>query len=105
MKGVDHAQRDEELDRLRSELAEWRRRAEVAEAVSAERLTRAETAEMALQATNAALRTAGGTGATGKAVSGTRPPPDRTAPSAPDAPAGRPRTLRERWRRYVDSIN
>lgn len=42
-----------ELDRLRDENAELRRRAEVAEAVAAERLLRAENAELALRALTA----------------------------------------------------
>ncbi len=42
----------DEIDRLRSERDEWRRRAEVAEAIAAERLARAEAAEQALVGQN-----------------------------------------------------
>lgn len=79
----------DDIDRLRAEVAEWRRRAEVAEAVSAERLARAETAERALEAIR------------------TRPSADLAgAPERADAQAGPPpRSMRERWRRYIESVN
>ena len=75
----------DEIDRLRAELDEWRRRAEVAEAVAAERLARAETAERALRAAGAA---------------------DADLPEDEGA-AGQRRagSLRERWRRYTETIN
>lgn len=99
---------DEEPDRLRAELAEWRRRAEVAEAVSAERLTRAETAEAALDVMRAALRRTA-LPATGTPAAG-RPDPAGTGVAEPyegqAEPAPPPaRSLRERWRRYIDSVN
>ena len=92
----------DEIDRLRSERDEWRRRAEVAEAVAAERLARAETAERALRAAEVAL--ASQTGGV---------PPAAAAPGGdtaqPPEPAGgeprRPASLRERWRRYTETIN
>ena len=85
----------EDIERLRAERDEWRRRAEVAEAVAAERLTRAETAERALRAAE------------------TAPPPatasagEETVEPAPAQPAERrrPASLLERWRRYTDSLN
>lgn len=101
---MDTASPDEELGRLRSELADWRRRAEVAEAASAERLARAEAAERTLEATNAALRRVS------SHSGGVDPAPaagqDRTVPvgdEPPVLPSGR--SLRERWRRYVETIN
>lgn len=88
----------DEIDRLRTELHEWRRRAEVAEAIAVERLARAESAERALRAAEAALTKGGdarpgasGTGATRAAETPGEPP--------------RPATLRERWRRYTETIN
>lgn len=84
------AERDDEIDRLRDELSEWRRRAEVAEAVAAERLARAETAERAVRAAEAAL-----------AKPGAADPP-----VAQEAPGPRrPGSLIERWRRYTETIN
>jgi hypothetical protein len=80
----------DEIDRLRTERDEWRRRAEVAEAVAAERLARAETAEQALRAGPAAPPP---------------PPADFDALPPPDAPPKRPASLIERWRRYTDSLS
>lgn len=91
------ADRDDEIERLRTERDEWRRRAEVAEAVAAERLARTETAERALRTAEAAL--------------GERPPAQDTAsgpePAEPAEPAEpkRPASLIERWRRYTETIN
>ena len=86
-----------EVEQLRAELEEWRRRAEVAEAVAAERLARAETAERALKAAEAVLATRG------------TPVPQAGDPAAAAAatPAAerRPASLLERWRRYTDTIN
>jgi hypothetical protein len=82
----------DEIERLRQERDEWRRRAEVAEAVAAERLARAETAEHALRT----------------AVALPPPPEDFEALPPPDpaaAPAKRPASLIERWRRYTDSLS
>jgi hypothetical protein len=82
----------DEIERLREERDEWRRRAEVAEAVAAERLARAETAEHALRA----------------AAAPPPPPDDFEALPPPDpaaAPAKRPASLIERWRRYTDSLS
>jgi hypothetical protein len=92
---------DDDLDRLRAELGEWRRRAEVAEAVAAERLARAETAERALRAAEVALSAprAGGRPGGDEAAD-----PDDLPPPAAGEPA-RPATLRERWRRYTETIN
>jgi hypothetical protein len=92
-----------ELERLRAEVAEWRRRAEVAEAVAAERLVRAETAEKALDATRAVrpVPEPAGDATVAPATVGADEP--AAAPAA-DAPV-RPRSLRERWRRYIDSVN
>ncbi len=101
MKAVDIPGPNEEIARLRAELAYWRRRAEVAEAVSSERLARAETAEKALEAARAALRTVGATTSTTPRAGAPEPGPEPTA----EPPASPPRSLRERWRRYVDSIN
>lgn len=97
--GANMAPQDD-IDRLRAERDEWRRRAEVAEAVAAERLARAESAERALRAAELALTKAGGTPAP--------PPGARDAPAEPAPPgptAARPATLRERWRRYTETIN
>jgi len=80
----------DEIQRLRAERDEWRRRAEVAEAVAAERLARAEAAEHALLTAEAAL--AGHPSAL---------PPD----AAPAVPPRRPASLLERWRRYTDTLD
>jgi len=88
----------DEIDSLRTELQEWRRRAEVAEAIAVERLARAESAERTLRAAEAALAKGGDA----------RPRPSgANASRAPQAPAEptRPATLRERWRRYTETIN
>jgi hypothetical protein len=89
----------DEIERLRAELDEWRRRAEVAEAIAIERLARAEAAERALRAAEAALA----------------PLPVDVVPMTTGPPAigddaqspaeRRPATLRERWRRYTETIN
>ncbi len=92
---------EDDVDRLRAELEEWRRRAEVAEAVAAERLARAETAERALRAAEAALTGAprgGGRPADEDFDLADLPPPTTNQPA-------RPATLRERWRRYTETIN
>lgn len=81
----------DDIDRLRAEMAEWRRRAEIAEAVAAERLARAETAEKALEAARALPK-----------VTIDSRPADVQAGTPPTAPA---RSMRERWRRYIESIN
>ena len=88
----------DDIDSLRAELQEWRRRAEVAEAIAAERLARAESAERALRAAEAVL-TKGGDAPVGRAT--TNDPAVTQAPGAPPRPA----TLRERWRRYTETIN
>jgi hypothetical protein len=84
----------DDADQLRTERDEWRRRAEVAEAVAAERLARAETAEQALRAAEAALARGGADAA------GAGEPPAAT-PAEPRRPA----SLLERWRRYTDTLN
>lgn len=86
----------DEIDQLRAERDEWRRRAEVAEAVAAERLARAETAEHALRAAEAAL-----------AGHPSTLPADAPAIHAAPAPAEprRPASLLERWRRYTETLN
>ena len=87
----------DQVDQLRAELEEWRRRAEVAEAVAAERLARAETAERALRTAETAL-----------AGRGSLPPiqAEATAPvPATPPPERRPASLLERWRRYTETIN
>ena len=84
----------DEVDQLRAERDEWRRRAEVAEAVAAERLARAETAEHALRAAEAAL--AGHPSSLPAAPAEAEP-----APAEPRRPA----SLRERWRRYTETLN
>ena len=86
----------DEVDQLRAERDEWRRRAEVAEAVAAERLARAETAEHALRAAEAAL-----------AGHPSTLPADGSAIQAAPAPAEprRPASLLERWRRYTETLN
>jgi len=91
----------DELDRLRDELDEWRRRAEVAEAVAVERLARAETAERALRTAEAAV------GGRSAAQPAPRPPGDvHDLPPGPAAETPkRPASLVERWRRYTDTIN
>lgn len=90
----------DDVARLQAERDEWRRRAEVAEAVAAERLARAEAAERALTAAEAGL-----TAGTGRATGGTAaaPPAEPTADEPAAAP--RPRSLIERWRRYTDTLN
>jgi hypothetical protein len=92
--GDDMATADE-VDRLRAERDEWRRRAEVAEAVAAERLARAETAEHALRAAEAARA-----GHPSSLPAG----PALQAEPAPAEPR-RPASLLERWRRYTDTLN
>ncbi len=86
----------EDVDQLRAARDDWRRRAEVAEAIAAERLARAETAERALRAAEVAL--AGG---------GSRIEPAPAEPVEPSQPAEpkRPASLLERWRRYTDTLN
>jgi hypothetical protein len=86
----------DDIDRLRAERDEWRRRAEVAEAVAAERLARAETAEHALRAAEAAL--AGHPSALPADAPGVHAAP-------PPAEPKRPTSLLERWRRYTDTLN
>jgi hypothetical protein len=100
---------EEQLERLRGEVAQWRRRAEVAEAVAAERLARAETAERALQAAEAALRRDVPSSRASVASGGpVRPEPTRpseaTEPAEPERAVG-PRSWLDRWRRYTDSIS
>ena len=102
----DDTTAQDEVERLRNERDEWRRRAEVAEAVAVERLARAEAAERALATAEAALASAS---------TGSRPArpgdPQATATAAGEgaAPGGeadtRPKSLRERWRRYTETIN
>ncbi|HEX2046918.1 MAG TPA: hypothetical protein VHF27_04080 [Acidimicrobiales bacterium] len=87
----------DDLDRLRAELEEWRRRAEVAEAVAAERLARAETAERALKAAEAALTARGPTSTTQAG--------QQSTDAQPPAAERRPASLLERWRRYTETIN
>jgi hypothetical protein len=92
----------DEIERLRAERDDWRRRAEVAEAVAAERLARAVAAEHALLAAEAAL--AGHPSslpASAPHVAAAEPAP---AP-AEDAAPRRPASLLERWRRYTDTLN
>lgn len=84
---------DDDLERLRGEVEAWRRRAEVAEAVAAERLARAEAAERALHAAEAAL------------AERADQPPTGPAPEGRAAPPRRPGSLLERWRRYTETIN
>lgn len=93
----------DEIDRLRAERDEWRRRAEVAEAVAGERLARAEIAERALRATEAALTPT-------STPPARRPAParvldDRTGADDTEVEPPRAATLRERWRRYTETIN
>jgi hypothetical protein len=91
--GADMADQDE-IERLRAERDEWRRRAEVAEAVAVERLARAETAERALR------------GAAAPPPPPPPPPGDLDALPPPPEPAPkRPASLIERWRRYTDSLS
>ena len=87
----------EETDRLRAERDEWRRRAEVAEAIAAERLARAEAAEHALLAAEAAL--AGHPSALPADAPRAMPAP------VEEAAPRRPASLLERWRRYTDTLN
>jgi len=103
MRDVDTAQPDEEVNRLRAEVAEWRRRAEVAETVSAERLARAEAAERALEATNATVRRI--TAGVGEREVSDREVGEEAEPPGDDQTLAPSRTLRARWRRYVESIN
>lgn len=116
----------DELDSLRQELDEWRRRAEVAEAIAAERLARAETGERALRAAEARADAAeaisaerlaraeaaeravrGGQAAMSNPAAAGPPTGGITPlPDPPPAPAERrPASLLERWRRYTDSLN
>ena len=92
----------DEIDRLRAERDEWRRRAEVAEAVAAERLARVETAERAMHATESARGR--GTSVPAARSAGVAGPDDPGAEPAGGRPP-RPATLRERWRRYTETIN
>jgi hypothetical protein len=89
----------DQIDSLRAELQEWRRRAEVAEAIAVERLARAESAERALRAAEVALAKGGDA----------RPRPsgkdEATRAAQASAEPPRPATLRERWRRYTETIN
>jgi len=90
----------DEIGRLRAELDEWRRRAEVAEAIAVERLARAEAAERALRAAEAALAPLPDD--VGSLAGAAAPPSGGdTEPTAERRPA----TLRERWRRYTETIN
>lgn len=70
---METAPPDDELARLRSEVAEWRRRAEDAEAALASDQLDAQV--------------------------------EPVEPAGPDARPLQGRSLRARWRRYVDSIN
>lgn len=98
----DDTTAQDEVQRLRTERDEWRRRAEVAEAVAVERLARAEAAERALATAEAALAAASSRparpaeAATSGSGEGADPGADATA---------RPKSLRERWRRYTETIN
>ena len=85
----------DEVNQLRAERDEWRRRAEVAEAVAAERLARAETAEHALRTAEAALAGHPSTLPAAPAVQAAPPP----------AEPRRPASLLERWRRYTETLN
>lgn len=86
-----------DVDQLRAERDEWRRRAEVAEAIAAERLARAETAERALRSAEMAL-VGGGSPAESPAAA--------AEPAAAEAAEPkRPASLLERWRRYTDTLN
>ena len=97
---------EDELETLRAERDEWRRRAEVAEAVAAERLARAENAERALRAAEAAL---GRESVPGSRPAAAPPTPADAAPDSgeprPGAEPKRPASLLERWRRYTETIN
>lgn len=95
---VTHMPPPDDIDSLRAELQEWRRRAEVAEAVASERLARAESAERALRAAEIALTRAGDAPVR---PAGAGDPAVTQTPGAPPRPA----TLRERWRRYTETIN
>jgi hypothetical protein len=88
----------DDVERLRTERDEWRRRAEVAEAVAAERLARAEAGEQALLAAEAALAGHPST----LPADAPAPPP---AAAAPAETPRRPASLLERWRRYTDTLN
>ena len=107
----------DEVDRLRAELDEWRRRAEVAEAVAVERLARAETAERALRAAEVALASRGPSGPQSGVAGPSGPQSGVAGPQAaaqagqpptgtpPPAAERRPASLLERWRRYTETIN
>lgn len=90
---------DQELETLRAEVAEWRRRAESAEAIAAERLARAETAERALRTAEAALERLHP-----PTVAVSSPPAPATETAGEAKPSG-PKSWLDRWRRYTDSIN
>ena len=104
----DDEQSQDELAALRAELAEWRRRAETVEAISAERLARAETAERALRAAETALRALDRAAPAPPAPASRRTAPaqgsgtEQAAEPAPEETG--PRSLREWWRRYTDSL-
>lgn len=95
---------DDLVSRLRAEVADWRRRAEMAEAIASERLARAQSAERALDAAEAALQrlapAAGAGGPVDAPVSPAAPEPGAPEPAQPPPP----RSWLERWRRYTDSI-
>lgn len=93
---------DDELAALRAEAAEWRRRAEVAEAIAAERLARAETAERALSAAEAAVGMLAPSAV--HLIPPAFPSPATVGEPEPDEAGARPKSLLERWRRYTDSI-
>jgi hypothetical protein len=98
---VEHRQDEDLVECLRAEVVEWQRRAEVAEAIAAERLARAESAERALATAEAALQRM--TPPAGPGPSDRSPAPREAAPTEPE-PAPPPRSWLERWRRYTDSI-
>lgn len=127
---------DDGLGPVRAELAEWRRRAEMAEAIANERLIHTQTAERALRSAEIALQaveraTASAPAASAAPPSAAKPPtavpadsgasapetatavgdvapvPKRTGTDEamePDAEQTGPKSLREWWRRYTDSL-
>lgn len=77
-----------ELDRLRTENTELRRRAEVAEAIATERLHRAENAELALRAITAPGPAESGSAATGADSPATTPSDAPAANATPERRQG-----------------
>jgi len=89
-----------DLDALRAELADWRRRAEVAEAIAAERAAALDDVRTALEMANRMLMP--GTSAEGSST-GPSPTVTPSTPSTPSTPAPTParRLFARYWRKQL----